>query len=91
MFIQCLLCARDPVGNEVVILPASQCNRRLCSHKGRNPWSKGSVQGSCFSSRQLSLVSKAAKGQAWVPSVPCSLVSSQSHAHKDMNLEAQNS
>lgn len=28
MFIECLLCARDPVGKEVTMLPASQHNRR---------------------------------------------------------------
>lgn len=38
-FIEHLLCTGDPVGNEVTILPAYQCNRKLCSHNGRNSWS----------------------------------------------------
>lgn len=90
-FIEHLLCTGDPVGNEVTILPAYQCNRKLYSHNGRNSWSNppSPIQGSFFSYRQLIPVSKARP--AWVPNVPCSLVSSQSHPHKGTNLEAQRS
>lgn len=91
MFIECLQYTGNPVGNEVTILPASQCNRKLCFHNGRNSWSNppSLIQGSFLSSRQLLLVSKARP--AWVPNVPCSLVPSQSHSHKGTKLEAQKS
>lgn len=83
-FCECLLCAGDPVGSEVAVLPASQHNRRLCTQKGAETIAlahqvrssiPSSVVGSFFWFPRLL---RARLG----PHVPCSLAFSQSHLQR---------
>lgn len=91
-FIEHLLCTGDPVGNEVTILPAYQCNRKLCSHNGRNSWSNppSPIQGS-FSYRQLIPVSKVSQPGFPMFSAPWSLSEPSTQKHKPGSPEVMES